>query len=859
MTTATLQRETFTVSREMEFFQERELTAQVGIDRRRWPFVILKELMDNALDACETAGVAPELEVTVGENTITVSDNGPGLPADVITRILDFNTRTSDKEAYRSPTRGQQGNALKTIVGMSFCMGGGRVIIEARGIRHDVRITLDAIAQKPDISHAQEEIVKNGGTLITVYTAINLWEHTPSLLQILHFYTLFSPHLTIRTHVVGSDTEWVNERSAEAWRKWVPSDPTSPHWYTQEELSRLIGAHVAKARDDGGRDYPLGEFLRQFKGLSGSPTRKRITDALPGARRLSDLVNGNGLDAAKVGELLRTMKVESKPVPPEALGIIGEAHFKAVLHTETMQYHCHKHKGNIPFVVEAAFCYDKEIESPDVVLGLNFAPALGDPFAYVDLPATYRKKDRSGYGVKGLAQAFGLNDYSYIGCHLVLHIVHPALSFRDRGKSQIVADDELRKAVGEAVGHVLKEHCALQEKSNREEEAEERARRQREKIARSYIPSIKEAVFLVLREAADKASGGGKYLCSVRQLYYAVRPLIQQYTEAKLNYAYFTPQLVTEYEDAHGPLEKLVYDARGHLITPHSRASIPLGTKDVENYQIPEWEYDKILYIEKEGFNEIFNEAELGRRYDMAIMTAKGYAPRAAKQLLSRARGREISILVAHDADLYGYEIRRTIADATRTSKLSIKIIDIGLTKDEALGMGLPQERVENKKKREAPRALRVQVTPEELAWLKQYRIELNAMTSDQLIPWIERKLQEHGLARKVVPPDDMLSQAIKTGVDLNLTEWTQAAIRRAFESVIGTSLSVLASELIDKFEKPTTTGHREELTSYMTSLPVDNWQTWAESKALRLGLDVTKELSQMAEDKIRGLIEAKR
>jgi DNA topoisomerase VI subunit B len=43
--------------------------------------VCLKELVDNALDACETAGVAPEVRVEVEKDVktlrLTVSDNGP--------------------------------------------------------------------------------------------------------------------------------------------------------------------------------------------------------------------------------------------------------------------------------------------------------------------------------------------------------------------------------------------------------------------------------------------------------------------------------------------------------------------------------------------------------------------------------------------------------------------------------------------------------------------------------------------------------------------------------------------------------------------------------------------------------------
>jgi DNA topoisomerase VI subunit B len=284
VTTATLHRQTFTFSRELEFFQERELTAQVGIDRRRWPYVILKELVDNSVDACETEGVAPEIEVTIGEDTLSVSDNGPGLPADVVTRILDFSTRTSDKEAYRSPTRGQQGNALKTILGMSYNLGGGhgRILIDSRNVRHDIRISLDAIAQRPAIDHNQEEFVKNSGTAITAYTSINLHAFTSGLLQILADYTIFCPHLALTIRGLTGGIICIDKATNPTWRKWVPSDPTSPHWYTEEEFERLIGAHIAQARDDNGRGSTLREFVSQFRGLSSTQRQKRITDLVRG-------------------------------------------------------------------------------------------------------------------------------------------------------------------------------------------------------------------------------------------------------------------------------------------------------------------------------------------------------------------------------------------------------------------------------------------------------------------------------------------------------------------------------------------------------------------------------------------------
>ena len=70
-----LTRVAFKISRLMEFCSERELVNQTGHDACEWPMVILKELVDNALDAAEEADVAPVISIVVNEDGIVIEDN----------------------------------------------------------------------------------------------------------------------------------------------------------------------------------------------------------------------------------------------------------------------------------------------------------------------------------------------------------------------------------------------------------------------------------------------------------------------------------------------------------------------------------------------------------------------------------------------------------------------------------------------------------------------------------------------------------------------------------------------------------------------------------------------------------------
>ena len=439
MTTATkVDRTTFRTSRLLDFCSEKELVAQTGHRREAWPMVVLKELVDNALDACEEAGTAPDIVVKVDKDTIAVSDNGPGLPAETVKGVLDFSVRVSSREAYVAPTRGAQGNALKTVIAMPFVLDGeeGRVEISTRGEHHKIMFGVDRIRQEPVVNHCVQPApnVKNGTWVRLLWPdsacsilADSKWH----FLQVAEAYAWLNPHLTL--------TVWWNDEEVRfgatdpGWRKWLPSDATPAHWYRSETLERLIAAYLAHDLDHG-RDRTAREFIREFRGLAGSARQKAVLEETGLSRQpLSSLCQGDGLDRHAVTALLDSMKAATKSVKPQALGVIGKDHFRsrceaAGAELETFAYwkRCETSDG-MPWVLETAFAWVPDRTDRLLVTGVNWSPAIVNPF---------RELGHRGESLDSLlVDVRAGSDEPVI---VFLHLASPGIEYTDRGKSAVV-------------------------------------------------------------------------------------------------------------------------------------------------------------------------------------------------------------------------------------------------------------------------------------------------------------------------------------------------------------------------------------------------------------------------------------
>jgi hypothetical protein len=323
----------------------------------------------------------------------------------------------------------------------------------------------------------------------------------------------------------------------------------------------------------------------------------------------------------------------------------------------------------------------------------------------------------------------------------------------------------------------------------KEAKKQERAARTRRRTYFAPEPKVsqKEIVFEVLPQAIRNA--GANF--SARDLYYATRALAYNHSEWEidktLDYTYFSQQLLTEYQEERGLIAGLWRDPRGNLHEPHTGKSVALGTREIAAYEFPEYTFDKILYVEKEGELPKLRAAKLGERYDMAICSGKGQPTEAVRTLFEHAQGCDFQLFVFHDADLDGYDIARVMAEETRRMPgYSVDVIDIGLTVEDALQMGLDDEPFRRKKDISVELWMRLSDVAKEYLYQRNgygrgisgYRFELNAILPDtRRIEYIERKLEENGVRGKVIPPDDRLTELAEEQYRALITEWVTEAI----------------------------------------------------------------------------------
>jgi hypothetical protein len=211
-------------------------------------------------------------------------------------------------------------------------------------------------------------------------------------------------------------------------------------------------------------------------------------------------------------------------------------------------------------------------------------------------------------------------------------------------------------------------------------------------------------------------------------------------------------------------LPGLERDPRGSIYHPHVHERIPLGTRTVRHYRRPAWTLNKVLYIEKEGFFDLLIANRWPEENDCALLTSKGQASGACKDLLDGLADDDepVTVYCLHDADAAGTSIYEALVEATRArpARRRIEVINLGLEPWQAAAMELPVEEVTRDDEQHVGQHVHDydrQHGTTWAGWLQTHRVELNAIIpASRFMSWLTEQIAAHGpdAVAKVVPPD---------------------------------------------------------------------------------------------------------
>ena len=569
---------------------------------------------------------------------------------------------------------------------------------------------------------------------------------------------------------------------------------TSPWWYDSDSFYELTQAA-------GNR--PVRELVESFAGCSGGKAGKLASDF---SGRPCDSLTREETEA-----LLADMRSTSRQVKPKRLGAVG-AQFRseASYAREAGTFQVKPARGSLPAVVPVVVeAWASPDDSPAIAVFVNRTPITAE------IKMDRGMKDKSLYGIFGC----GLSSQQHNTALpikagrgreflIVVNVTSPYMPVTTDGKAPdlSVIEETIRGAIDKAI------------------------RRAKRKNANGRKTSQAAVIIEAIPAAIDKASGNGQHRYSQRQLFYQVRPYVLSALGIEPEWNYFC-KVVTDYEAGQQrDLPGMCRDDRGTLYHPHTGETIPLGTRSVEVYQRPAWTFNKILYCEKEGFFVTLIDAQWPERHDCALLTSKGYASRAARDVLDLLGDTDepLTFYCLHDADGPGTMIYQTLQNGTKARRgRRVEIVNLGLDPAEAVEMGLPVESLQRNGRKTVPVAN--YIASQWRHWLQSNRIELNALDTPTFLEWLDSKMDQ---ADKLIPPVPVLRERLVDETrGLIQRSLIDEAIRAArVDQHTETAIVRLRSQ-IDRMERQLLPTVRRQLTADPTRL----WTAPVAKKAQRL------------------------
>ncbi len=500
----------------------------LGFDNpRKALLTTVKEAVDNALDACEEAGILPDIEVLIEELTappspskpgryaVTITDNGPGIVRKQVENI--FGRLLYGSKFHRMKmSRGQQGIGI-SAAGMYGLMTTGKpmVITTKPGKRkaaHHLELAMDTTKNKPEVTIDVEtddfpETSSGTGTRVRIEMEARYQRGKTSVEAYLEQTAIANPHAQITfippEKAAGGPALEVEEVSTELS-------------HTTELADRYIFPRAVEElppETEEIKPHPygveLGNFLRMLKGTNEKQLAgffknefsrvppavvKDITSksTVKGGKTLTGQTYVSTVDHDAAERLYRALQDSKLRAPPtDCLAPIGvrqmlsgllkgvKAEFYAASTRDPAVY-----RGN-PFQIEAAIAFGGDLpgdESARVIRFANRVPLLYQQSACCSFKAVVE----TGWKNYSLSQPRGALPVGPMV--IMVHMASVWVPFTSESKEAIADYDEIRKEMRLALqecGRKLGTYLRRRQKMRREGQRRDVFSRYIAEIARS--------------------------------------------------------------------------------------------------------------------------------------------------------------------------------------------------------------------------------------------------------------------------------------------------------------------------------------------------------------------------------------
>jgi len=481
----------------------------------------IKEAVDNSLDACEEAGILPDILVEIHETTavapakatakateaastggaggssrfrVVVEDNGPGIVKAQIPKI--FAKLLYGSKFHRlKQSRGQQGIGISAAGLYGQLTTGKPVVITSKTGKGrpavKIHLRIDTKRNQPDVfSEETLEWAKDHGTRVEIELVAAFRGGRTGVQEYLEQTVVANPHMAL-VYVSPKGERLEFPRVSHELPREAQEIKPHPHGVELGMLHAMLS--------DGAGKSVKEVLVESFSRVSPAVAAEICKVARVSPKTPADRIQGDDLE--RLHKALGEVKVMAPPataVVPIGEALLIEGLKRRFAHAEFYASTTRPpsvYRGN-PFVVEVGLAFGGDLppdETADIMRFANRVPLQYQPKACAISESVYQTNWR-GYD---LQQPKGGLPVAPLA--VAVHLASVWVPFTSEAKEAVAHYDELLREMKLAVqecGRKLAAHIRARAHAQREEK--------RRSLFERYIPEVASAISAILNVPKDK-------------------------------------------------------------------------------------------------------------------------------------------------------------------------------------------------------------------------------------------------------------------------------------------------------------------------------------------------------------------